>query len=131
MTQKGRLIRVMLVDADHGFTCLLRLMIFSFGNFEVRQARNGSEALSLFASFNPDITLPDIDLPRLEGVEILRAILVRNAGARVVIVTQMPEQAAETYITRPRSMAYICKTSPGARLHGELRRHFETLEVLP
>ena len=48
--------------------------ILTHAGFEVRLASHGEEALSMMAQEKPDLVLLDIDMPRMDGFEVLRHI---------------------------------------------------------
>jgi len=81
-------IKIMIVD-DHP---LLRVGVASIVNARpdmavVAQAGTGEEAVSLFAQHRPDITLMDLRLPRMSGVDAILAIRSRFPAARFVVLT--------------------------------------------
>ena len=53
----------------------------------VAQAGSGEEAVELHAKYLPDVTLMDLRLPGMTGVEAIRAIMARQRTARVVVLT--------------------------------------------
>jgi DNA-binding NarL/FixJ family response regulator len=53
----------------------------------VAEASNGEEALEQFLGHRPDVTLMDLQLPAMSGVETIRAIRQREPGARIVVLT--------------------------------------------
>ena len=53
----------------------------------VAQAANGTEAIQLFRQHQPDITLMDIRLPDMSGIDALIAIRAEFPEARVVMLT--------------------------------------------
>src|SRR5215471_6781346 len=78
----------MLVD-DHA---LLRTGVANIINQEpgltvVAQAGNGVEAIEAYDQHRPDVTLLDLRMPVMEGVEVVRRIRERDAAARVIILT--------------------------------------------
>src|SRR5204862_4480792 len=80
--------RILLVD-DHA---LLRMGVANIINQEpdlhvVGEAGNGVEALDAFDRHRPDVTLLDLRMPVMEGVEAIRRIRERDPHARVVVLT--------------------------------------------
>lgn len=53
----------------------------------VGEAADGAEAVDLFISTKPDITIMDIAMPGMDGIQALQAILAISAGARVIMLT--------------------------------------------
>jgi len=50
-------------------------------------ASNGEEALSLFGRHHPDITLMDLQLPGISGLEAIKSIRIEDPDARVIVLT--------------------------------------------
>lgn len=81
-------IKVMVVD-DHP---LMRVGVSSIINARrdmivVAQTGTGEDSISLFAQHKPDITLMDLRLPGMSGVEAIQAIRGRWPGAKFVVLT--------------------------------------------
>src|SRR5256885_17143792 len=79
---------VLLVD-DHA---LLRTGVANIINQEtdlcvVAEAGNGVEAIEAFERYRPDVTLLDLRMPVMEGVEAVRQIRERDPRARVIVLT--------------------------------------------
>src|SRR5258705_216317 len=80
--------RVLLVD-DHA---LLRTGVANIINQEpdlrvVAEAGNGVEAIKAYEQHHPDVTLLDLRMPVMEGVEVVRRIRERDPRARVIVLT--------------------------------------------
>jgi DNA-binding NarL/FixJ family response regulator len=81
-------IKVMVVD-DHP---LMRVGVASIINARpdmavVAQTGTGEEAVALFPQHRPDVTLMDLRLPKMSGVDSIRAIRGRWPAARFVVLT--------------------------------------------
>src|SRR5258705_4325884 len=79
---------VLLVD-DHA---LLRTGVANIINQEpdlrvIAEAGNGVEALEAYDRHHPDVTLLDLRMPVMEGVEVVQRIRERDPQARVIILT--------------------------------------------
>jgi DNA-binding NarL/FixJ family response regulator len=53
----------------------------------IAQASDGEEAVEQFHAHNPDVTLMDMQLPRMNGVDAIRAIRHERPDARIVVLT--------------------------------------------
>lgn len=53
----------------------------------VAEASNGEEAVEQFLRHRPDVTLMDLQLPRMNGLQAIRAIRHGEPNARVVVLT--------------------------------------------
>jgi len=81
-------IRVMCVD-DHR---LVREGVAALINQQpdmevVARAANGEEAIALFREHTPDVTLMDLGLPAMSGLEAIRAIRREHPDARIIVLT--------------------------------------------
>jgi len=79
---------VLLVD-DHA---LLRTGVANIINQEpdlevVAEAGNGAEGVVAFERHHPDVTLVDLRMPVMEGVELVRQLRERDPRARVIVLT--------------------------------------------
>ncbi len=78
---------------------------------EVRTLSDGAEVLEVVESWQPDVTLLDIRLPEVSGIDLLKAIKHWNMDTEVVIMTAYAtvETAVETVkpggTGRPSSLA--------------------------
>jgi two-component system, NarL family, response regulator len=53
----------------------------------VAEASNGQEAVEQFKRHTPDVTLMDLELPRMDGVEAITAIRQIRPTARIIVLT--------------------------------------------
>ena len=55
--------------------------------YRVAIAADGEEALAVFFSFDPNLVVTDLDMPGLDGVELLGRVKDRSPGTPVLIFT--------------------------------------------
>ena len=81
-------IRILVVEDHHvvrqGLVALLNV---ADGLEVVGEAADGVEAIAQFHKHQPDITLIDLRLPRLSGVEVIERIRMESPGARFIVLT--------------------------------------------
>ena len=92
-------------DDDFSVRYLLRLMERRKGVFEVVGiACNGERALTIIENERPDVVFLDIDLPLLNGFEVLEQLVYRPPVVFVTASTEHRERAEQSG-----AFAYLCK----------------------
>lgn len=104
------IIRILTVD-DHP---LLREGIAALVNTEadmkiVAEASSGEQAIELFRKYRPDVTLMDIQMPGLNGVDTIREIQHEFANARFIILTTYAGDVQMIRALRAGARAYLLK----------------------
>ena len=114
--------RVLLVD-DHA---LLRTGVANIINQEpdlrvVAEAENGVEAIDAYERHQPDVTLLDLRMPVMEGVEVVRQIRERDPRARVIILTTYDTDDEISQALKAGAKAYVLKDISADDLVGCIR----------
>ncbi len=84
MIESGSGVRVLVVDDNRDSADSLAILLKARGS-EVRVAYDGEEAVELARSFEPDVALLDLGLPKLPGLEVARRIR-KARGQKVLLV---------------------------------------------
>jgi two-component system chemotaxis response regulator CheB len=63
-------------------------------DFEIRLARNGTEALELVRSFDPQVVTLDVQMPGMDGLECLGQIMIESPRP-VVMISALTDEGAE------------------------------------
>ena len=101
---------VLVVD-DHA---LLRTGVANIINQEpdlqvVAEAGNGVEAIAAYEQYHPDVTLLDLRMPVMEGVEAVRQIRERDPRARVIVLTTYDTDHEIARALKAGAKAYVLK----------------------
>ena len=104
------MIRVLAVD-DHP---LLREGIAALISTEedmelIGEASNGREALDLFRKCNPDVTLMDLQMPEMNGIDAIGAIRSEFPDARIIVLTTQPGDVQVFRALKAGARAYLSK----------------------
>ena len=103
--------KILVVDDDPDIVELLKYNLSSEG-YKVKSASNGIQAVSLAKEFIPDLTILDIMMPNMDGVETCRQIrsIPELANKFIIFLTARSEEyseiaafemGADDYITKP------------------------------
>ncbi len=117
MSGEGGAIRVMSVD-DHA---VLREGIAALVNGQkdmklVAQASNGREAIQMFRAHRPDVTLMDLQMPEMNGVDAISGIRGEFAEAKIIVLTTYTGDVQVLRALKAGARAYLLKNT----LHKEL-----------
>ena len=117
MSPTPDLIRILTVD-DH---VLLRKGIAALVNAEpdmklIAEAANGQEAIDKFRQHRPDVTLMDLQMPDLNGVESISRIQSEFPDARIIVLTTYTGDVQVLRALKAGARAYILK----GHVHREL-----------
>ena len=115
------MIRVLAVDDHPLVRDGIRLLIECEEDLElIGEACNGREALELVRKFQPDITLMDLQMPEMNGIDAIGAIRGEYPDARIIVLTTHPGDVQVSRALKAGARGYLLK--------GQLRK--ELLETI-
>jgi two-component system response regulator (stage 0 sporulation protein F) len=112
--------RILLVDDEEGIQLLYREE-FEEEGFEVTTAYNGEEALEQFSHELPDLVILDINMPGMNGIEVLRRMKEINPNLPVILSSAYPEYKQD--LSTWASEDYIVKSANMDELKNAVRKH--------
>ena len=105
-------IRIMIVD-DHPIVRrgLHSLLDVTLGMEVVAEATDGIEAVQKVQTYNPDVILMDLVMPRMDGIKAIEEILKIKPGTRILVLTSFEEDERLLAALRTGALGYILKDS--------------------
>jgi len=122
-----KVMRVLLVDDDEITLRMLGHTLEQAG-YETRAAEDGARGLEIFEDFAPDLVLCDIEMPEMNGLELLAAIRERSAEAIVVMATACGSESYAIEALRARANDYLRKPVEPRQLLALLKKYAGALE---
>ena len=109
-------IRILLADDHLVVREGLRSLLEASGFKVVGEARDWREALKLARTLEPEVTVMDIGMPGLNGVDACRELLREVPEMRIIVLTVHGEDAYVIEALRSGARGYVLKTQAGSDL---------------
>jgi DNA-binding response OmpR family regulator len=78
--------RILLVDDDGAVRASLRRLV-RYAGYDVQEARNGNEAITLLSQTPVDLAIIDILMPSRDGLETIKEIRTRWPAVRIIAIS--------------------------------------------
>ena len=117
MSDETKQIRIMTVDDHPVLRQGIAALIADQPDLTlVAEATNGREAIQQFRAHRPDVTLMDLQMPEMNGLDAMIAIRGEFADARIIVLTTYAGDVQARRALQAGARAYLLKNS----LHKEL-----------
>jgi two-component system chemotaxis response regulator CheY len=103
-------LKVLIVDDSITVREIMKRQLEEVGVQNIHHARSGADALEEFQSFGPDLVFLDINMPEMNGVEVLSKIMDRDPEAKVIMLSSLGtkekiseslEKGAKNFLMKP------------------------------
>ncbi len=115
-------LRILICD-DHAVVREgLRALIATEADMEVvGEANDGEKAVAAFRALRPDVTLLDMVMPRMDGLEAIRVIKGEFPQARILVLTSFAEDDMVFPAIKSGALGYLLKDSSPEELIRAIR----------
>jgi len=122
MKSSAALIRILAVDDHPLLRAGIAALIGTQSDMElVAEASTGRDAIEKFRAVQPDITLLDLQMPEVSGIDALIAIRSEWPSAKVIVLTTYGGYALAERALKAGAQAYVLKALVGAELLENIR----------
>ena len=101
--------RILVVDDTMFMRTLLKNILFSGSHDIVGEAENGEEAVEKYKSLKPDLVTMDVVMPKMNGIEALKAIMAEDPSAKLVMCTAVGQEQMVKLAIKSGARGYIVK----------------------
>jgi two-component system, NarL family, response regulator, fimbrial Z protein, FimZ len=114
MEQKMK--RIVVID-DHPIVLKMLANVLNTEYELVGECSDGEEGLRLVQELHPDLVILDLELPKLDGLSVIRGIRAKQPGARILVLSTKPElvmanhtrvAGANGYVNKNRGVEELC-----------------------
>ena len=107
MAQKP--LKLMIVDDSNIIRSKITRTLSQHHMEVVATASNGEEAISLFAKTTPDVVTMDLTMPRMDGLECIRALRKLNSNVHILVVSALADKATAIQALKEGAQGFLCK----------------------
>lgn len=100
--------KILIIEDDHSLRSFMRVLL-SAQNYDVEEANDGKQGITLALSIQPDIIILDLGLPDIDGLTIIEQIR-EHVSASIIVVSARDKEndkitaldnGADDYLTKP------------------------------
>jgi two-component system chemotaxis response regulator CheY len=117
---------ILLVDDEPHIRKFVSLILKQLGTPLIFEASNGEEALAVYRRENPDLVLLDVSMPKMDGIETLKALKALDPNCVVIMLTSIVNRETIEQAVEAGAVNYIRKDSPRDEITKALRETIET-----
>lgn len=91
------MVSVLIIDDEEDVRRVLRRILKRAG-YTTFEAKDGREAIKLYESLKPDVTITDIIMPDVEGIETIRELRKQFAAKNIIAISGGGRSSGHDYL---------------------------------
>jgi two-component system, chemotaxis family, chemotaxis protein CheY len=113
--------RILIVDDTLFMRTLLKNILFSGGHAIVGEAGDGDEAIEKYKELKPDLVTMDVVMPKMNGIEALKAIKALDPNAKVIMCTAVGQEQMVKLAIKSGARGYVVKPFQAPKVLEEIK----------
>jgi len=119
--------KILLADDEAHIRKFIGLLLRQLGSPTIIEAVNGAQAVELYQSERPDLTLLDVNMPEVDGLQALEKIHTIDPDCAVVMLTSLTTRNIIERAAALGAMNYIRKDTPKEEILATLRQVIDSM----
>ena len=113
------MVRILIADDSPAIRFTLKDILEVGGHELVAESENGQEAIDMYLKHSPDMILLDMNMPKKDGLGVVKEIMVKDSNAKIVLISGTDEEeiirqclneGASSFITKPFQVNDVLET---------------------
>jgi two-component system chemotaxis response regulator CheY len=100
---------ILVVDDSSIMRKMIKQTLIRAGHTVVGEAKSGDDAVALYRGLNPELVTMDITMRGMDGIAAAKAILEYDAGARIIMLSNLDEDKFSKEAAQIGAKGYINK----------------------
>lgn len=118
--------KVLLIDDEPHIRKFISLLLGQLGTPTVVEASNGNDGVAKYQAEKPDLVLLDVNMPVMDGMATLKAIMAVDPDAIVIMLTSQTSRSLISQAAEIGASNYIRKDTPKEEILATLRDTIES-----
>ena len=106
MTKNNK--KILIVEDDEDFVFILEKK-FTNAGFTIVTAHNGEEGIAAVEEARPDLVLSDVLMPKMDGIEMAKAIEQKHPGTPIIFLTNIKDVDKTQEMQSSKEFDYLIK----------------------
>jgi len=115
-------VSILIVDDSQAIRDFVIQALANWGGFVTREAHDGAEGLKMALADPPDLMLLDLEMPHLNGFQVVDALREQQADIPVILITSHGSEAIVVELFRKGVKDYLSKPFTAEEMHAAIER---------